>query len=328
MKCCCDKISKLLEEISINIGNVNNGGGTGGGTNIDYTVILNNILSSLNNVDASVQALPEYTSLIDSVETTLTAIVNQLATMTSNDINSYSNTSLELTVIRQSLNNVVSELVTANSALTTMTTTLNQEATQLSVLSILTDLKTAINQIATTITSIETTSALLNKETTQIEVKDTLLSIDSTLMYQLATIVSTLLGLTKEGTQQQVFNAVSPIVGLLNTTNNTLYDQLSQLFAIESNTGTIKNNAPLANVNTQTITSTLHNSIGVAAVPNGIANARSVTFKTSADFVGTINGIFREADTAYTFNASEFRILQQISFSIAAGSVITDVISG
>jgi len=58
-------------------------------------------------------------------------------------------------------------------------------------------------------------------------------------------------------------------------------------------------------------------------VPSG---ALAVTFTTSDDFVGTINGLARSAYTSYTFNPTPGYILPTIPYVITSGSINLDII--
>lgn len=54
--------------------------------------------------------------------------------------------------------------------------------------------------------------------------------------------------------------------------------------------------------------------------------ALAVTFTTSDDFTGTINGIPRLAGVSYTFNPTAGHVLPLIYYQVTAGSVFIDLI--
>ena len=57
------------------------------------------------------------------------------------------------------------------------------------------------------------------------------------------------------------------------------------------------------------------------AIPAG---AKSVSFNTSDDFVGTINGIARTNSTSIVFNAGNFDKTPIIPYTITAGTITID----
>lgn len=75
------------------------------------------------------------------------------------------------------------------------------------------------------------------------------------------------------------------------------------------------------------LTSVTVTSTSVNASSSVAAGARSATFTTSADFVGTINGIARDIQVSYTFNPTTGCILPTINYTITGGSIILDVIT-
>ena len=56
------------------------------------------------------------------------------------------------------------------------------------------------------------------------------------------------------------------------------------------------------------------------------AGATSIGFTTSSDFVGTINGVTREASTFYGFEAATGKTLPAIAYVTTAGSITIDKI--
>lgn len=66
------------------------------------------------------------------------------------------------------------------------------------------------------------------------------------------------------------------------------------------------------------------NTVSVSGnVPSG---ALAVTFTTSDDFVGSINGLTRAAGTPYVFNPTAGHYLPQIDYIITAGSIDLDIV--
>lgn len=72
---------------------------------------------------------------------------------------------------------------------------------------------------------------------------------------------------------------------------------------------------------TETINSNLRTGNGTVA-----ANNRAVKFTTSSDFVGTINGVSRNASRSITFSPTPGKVLAAIPYTISAGSIIIDTI--
>lgn len=54
------------------------------------------------------------------------------------------------------------------------------------------------------------------------------------------------------------------------------------------------------------------------------AGAKSVTFETSEDFLGDINGVDRQPSRFYTFSAKESDVLAAIPYTINSGNLIID----
>ena len=72
---------------------------------------------------------------------------------------------------------------------------------------------------------------------------------------------------------------------------------------------------------TETITSTVETTAGSVA-----PNKRAVKFTTSSDFVGTINGVTRNASRSITFSPTPGKILGAIAYTITTGSITIDTI--
>lgn len=66
--------------------------------------------------------------------------------------------------------------------------------------------------------------------------------------------------------------------------------------------------------------------ISINATSSGSVPASlSVSFYTSAGFVGTINGVAAQPNTVYSFNSgSPFRALNPIPYTISSGSIRID----
>jgi len=57
---------------------------------------------------------------------------------------------------------------------------------------------------------------------------------------------------------------------------------------------------------------------------NVASGAVSVSFVTSSDFSGTINGVVRQADTSYTFDCPKVNTFNPIPYTITSGSILID----
>lgn len=68
-------------------------------------------------------------------------------------------------------------------------------------------------------------------------------------------------------------------------------------------------------------------SSSVAVSGSVTAGALAVTFITSDDFSGTINGITRSLSTAYVFNPTNGRTLPAVAYTIVTGSIVIDKIT-
>lgn len=215
MKCCCDDLKRLLTEIR------DNGVGGGGGAAIDYTPLINNILTELDSIEIAINGLPDNSAVLALIQGILTSM------------------STTLSIISTNTSNTVNELVVSNTYLA------------------------SINVAIT---------AAYN---------------------ELVAINAALLLLNREATQQLVL-----------TTLTELY-----------------NNAPAAGTHLQSTSATAINTIGGGLIPSSAASARSVSIRTSADFIGTIDGITFPADDVISYSASEHRVLTQIAYTLTAGSI-------
>ncbi len=72
-------------------------------------------------------------------------------------------------------------------------------------------------------------------------------------------------------------------------------------------------------VSALTITSSSVTSSGTVT-----SGQRSVSFTTSSDFVGTINGVSRVSSTVYVFSCGASNTLPAIAYVITTGSIIID----
>lgn len=69
----------------------------------------------------------------------------------------------------------------------------------------------------------------------------------------------------------------------------------------------------------ETVTSTVVTMAGSVA-----PKQRAVKFTTSSDFVGTINGVTRNASRSITFSPTPGKTLAEIPYTISSGSIIID----
>lgn len=106
----------------------------------------------------------------------------------------------------------------------------------------------------------------------------------------------------------------------------TVEDQLPTIHAIDRLLVAINTTNSLlggGSGGTQTITSSSETGSTNSPVATG---ASSVGFTTNSAFVGTINGIARNASTFYSFTAKNGETLPAIPFTVTAGSMIIDKI--
>lgn len=71
---------------------------------------------------------------------------------------------------------------------------------------------------------------------------------------------------------------------------------------------------------------TLITSNTVVASGTVAAGNLAVTFTTSDDFIGEINGIARAASSPYIFNPTAGHVLPAIDYIITAGSIVLDIV--
>lgn len=70
---------------------------------------------------------------------------------------------------------------------------------------------------------------------------------------------------------------------------------------------------------------TLTSSNVTSGAASPVPACKCVTFETSEDFAGTINGITRQPSRAYTFRANGNDTLQTIPYTCTAGSINIDI---
>lgn len=134
MKCCCDDLKKLLTDIKNNIGT------NGGGTTIDYTSLIDDILVALADITNGVNTLPDYSPITALVQELINLMTTQLITVNDGILQLVSidlqlRDKLDAMIVQ--LNSVSGWLNNINNALLL---SVSQEATQQSVLTKLTEL--------------------------------------------------------------------------------------------------------------------------------------------------------------------------------------------
>ena len=100
----------------------------------------------------------------------------------------------------------------------------------------------------------------------------------------------------------------------MNISTETIFKQLKKIEKILSSSP--------SSLTPATIISTLVNDVNTVA-----AGTLAVTFTTSDDFTGNINGVARAASTAYVFNPTPGHTNPAISYTTTTGSITIDIVS-